>query len=436
MSRALIVLLALFSIIQSHALSQDECHRTVHPGLEPGDWSWIDGEGCLRLRSDLDDILASHDRWLRFGKQDTAMRRANIDLGKQADLTGARLHQAHLPFARLEGAILRNCVLSGANLESADLDNADLIGAVFSNCRLIGASLKNAKAAYSRFDGTLLKGAVLDRAEFPDSHFNRANLTGARFVKCNLKNVNFDQSDLSGADLTLAEVTGARLGGANLTGTVIDKLKGLPDVGALAQAKGLGYLQAGNDLGELLKWRKLLKETGFHKEAKHVNASIWRNSKPNVLEKLLDLTCGYGANTWRPLGFLACIWILGGLLYCLALFPASSGKRKPIQETSGLYRITKERGGDENTEKLRAGSGQVPHSEALMLAFLFSAIASFSVGYREFNFAPWIRGFFLPWNADFEARGWVRRVATIQSFFGFCLIALTVLSFLATPFER
>ena len=81
----------------------------------------------------LDEIVASHGRWL-----------VDNTTGDRADLRGADLRDANLRGANLRGANLRGANLSDANLRCADLRGANLRGADLRGANLRGADLRGA----------------------------------------------------------------------------------------------------------------------------------------------------------------------------------------------------------------------------------------------------------------------------------------------------
>ena len=93
-------------------------------------------------RTELDEIIASHGRWLRDeGGERANLRGANLE---GADLRGANLRGANLRGANLRGANLEGADLRGANLEGADLRGANLEGADLRGANLRGADLRGA----------------------------------------------------------------------------------------------------------------------------------------------------------------------------------------------------------------------------------------------------------------------------------------------------
>ena len=80
----------------------------------------------------LDEIIASHGKWLR-----------DEEGGERANLSNAYLSNANLRNANLCGANFNRAYLSGADFSGADLERADFSGAYLSGANLSGANLSN-----------------------------------------------------------------------------------------------------------------------------------------------------------------------------------------------------------------------------------------------------------------------------------------------------
>jgi uncharacterized protein YjbI with pentapeptide repeats len=99
------------------------------------------------------------------------------------DLSGARLADADLAFARLRGSILAGADLSEAYLASADLTGADLSG----------ATLRRADCLSVRFRRANLTKADLSYATLQSTDWRGAILTGANLARATLKGGHYDQ---------------------------------------------------------------------------------------------------------------------------------------------------------------------------------------------------------------------------------------------------
>ena len=108
-------------------------------------------------KDELKSILEQHWLWdVGYGGE-----RANL---RGADLRGADLPFANLRGADLRGANLRDADLKGANLKGADLRDANLQGANLRGADLRGANLRGANLDYSFLPlwcGS--KGMIVDR---------------------------------------------------------------------------------------------------------------------------------------------------------------------------------------------------------------------------------------------------------------------------------
>jgi len=111
-------------------------------------------------------------------------------------ISGARLNQMNMRFARAYKAFLINAKLWRANLEGAYLSEADLRG----------ANLREA----------LLRNAVLDRAQVVRAVLVSANATGANFAAADMRFVDLSYGNFENAVLSNAKVSGASLYAVNL----------------------------------------------------------------------------------------------------------------------------------------------------------------------------------------------------------------------------
>src|SRR2546425_11548250 len=111
-------------------------------------------------------------------------------------ISGARLNQMNLRFARGYKAFLINAKLWRANLEGAYLSEADLRG----------ANLREA----------LLRSAILDRAQVAHAVLVSANATGANFAAADMRFVDLSYGTFENAVLSNAKISGASLYAVNL----------------------------------------------------------------------------------------------------------------------------------------------------------------------------------------------------------------------------
>src|SRR6516162_1345083 len=155
-----------------------------------------------------------------------------------ADLSNARLFHANLSQATLKRTQLFEADLGGANLSWADLsgayfmpanplrvrrsrpnlEDASFYAAKLTEAYLIGADLNGidlrmADLSGAKLSGASLFGTILDEAQLRKVHLTRADLSGANLVKADLSRAN-----LSRAVLVETNLVGATLTGCNIYG--------------------------------------------------------------------------------------------------------------------------------------------------------------------------------------------------------------------------
>jgi uncharacterized protein YjbI with pentapeptide repeats len=136
-------------------------------------------------------------------------------------LENARLFEANLAGATLDGALLQGAYLSSAQLQGVSFDGADVRGADFTAAHLEGAVLSNANLQGARLFNARLQGASLDFADLKVAKMDGAQLQGASLYEtqiqgADLKSVNFGGALLYGvytwhADVSNVSMTNAWL---------------------------------------------------------------------------------------------------------------------------------------------------------------------------------------------------------------------------------
>jgi uncharacterized protein YjbI with pentapeptide repeats len=165
----------------------------------------------------------------------------------RANLEGAYLSEADLRGANLREALLRNAILdraqaghavmvsanaTGANLSASDLRFADLSygtfeNAVLSNARVSGASLyavdlRNAQLLRTDLSRTDMRDTKLEHAVLSFANLEQTDLSSAKLTEANLTGAQLKGTILLDADLTKADLRGAYLTGAILRGVAFD----------------------------------------------------------------------------------------------------------------------------------------------------------------------------------------------------------------------
>src|SRR3989440_534594 len=161
-------------------------------------------------------------------------------------ISGARLNQTNLRFARGYRAFLTNAKLWRANLEGAYLSEADLRGAnlreallrsaILDRAQLTHAVLVSAKATGANLTASDLRFADLSYGTFENAVLSNAKVSGASLYAVNLRNAQLLRTDLSRTDmrdtklehavlsfanLEQTDLSSAKLGEANLTGAIL-----------------------------------------------------------------------------------------------------------------------------------------------------------------------------------------------------------------------
>jgi uncharacterized protein YjbI with pentapeptide repeats len=162
------------------------------------------------------------------------------------EVTGARLNQMNLRFARGYRAFLINAKLWRANLEGAYLSEADLRGAnlreallrsaILDRAQVAHAVLVSANATGANFSAADMRFVDLSYGTFENAVLSNARISGASLYAVNLRNAQLLRTDLSRTDmrdtrlehavlsfanLEQTDLSSARLGEANLTGAIL-----------------------------------------------------------------------------------------------------------------------------------------------------------------------------------------------------------------------
>jgi uncharacterized protein YjbI with pentapeptide repeats len=165
--------------------------------------------------------------------------RANLEGAylSEADLRGANLRESLLRSAICDRALLSHAVMvsasaAGTNFAAADLRFSDLSygtfeNAVLSNARVSGASLyavdlRNAQALRADLSRTDMRDAKLEHAVLSFAVLEQTDLSSARLTEANLTGAQLKGTILLDADLKKADLRGAFFAGAILRGVEMD----------------------------------------------------------------------------------------------------------------------------------------------------------------------------------------------------------------------
>jgi hypothetical protein len=352
-------------------------------------------------------VLAAHQKWLERAPD-----------GRLANLCGAILHGAALPWTDLIGADLQETALHGADLQRANL---------------LGVNLR------------------------------RATLFGANLHKASLHS-----ADLQGANLQEADLTEADLYDAEVAASIFEP-RSLPNVQRMAFARHLVDLRFATSPHALQALREAFKTAGLRPQERAVTYAIRHTQRcqawpvfcppemalaaPEIFTKVygafqllaFEWPCDYGMAPGRPLYLLVGLLLGGAALHLLAL---SARGRAGIWVLGSPERGTRQAGHVPRAHLTRANV--FPRLQArsagrwwgalvrwgcmLLLAGAFSLLSAFYLGWRELNVGNWIihrprREYTL------RATGWVRVVSGGQFLLSMYLLALWALTSFGRPFE-
>jgi len=390
------------------------------------EWNWSDSSGRVVTRAALEVSLTQHKIWVESGgKKGTRLSLNGAHLGK-ASLNGANLRNAELRNVSFYQANLSNADLSWADLREANFLEADLSDSKLGNARLDGANL-----SYSKMERSLLLAANLSRASLTNTSLNGAKVLMA---------------DLSYANLQGAELNGAYFVGANLTGTTFEP-GSLPHTWGIAAAINLESLTFGSNPLALTQLRKQFSDGGFREQERKITFAINRRQAQmdSFWEKwfkkiAFDITCQYGMNPGRCLKLLAFVWALCSVTYTWFMHHCWK---------SGIYVVVKMvQHGRERARQIQILPGEITARKkwiylfrwfsrewrVLRVAFFFSLMCTFNIGFRDINFGRWLR-MLTKHEYDLKPVRWVRPVAGLQSLVSVYLVALWVLTYFSRPFE-
>lgn len=400
------------------------------------------------------------------------------------NLSGADLRKAKLSLAKLSGADMSRADLSLANLSRSDLSDANLSGAFLLKANLSGANLYRANLSRAVILDANLSGAELWGADLSGAKLREANLSGAFLLEANLSGADLWSANLNGASLVEANLSRSylqdanlsesNLRSANLSGAFFQPKPGSLPGFSLLGIKGLDSLTFdGTSSYALVELREIYKKGGMREEERQVNFSLqhtrrvntWKalqekyegykqkkkeeNQENNEKKEEVDLlarewgrlenifqlvmfewTCKYGMTPGRPLRIMGMGVILFTFPYFLSLF--SRNPKTGIWRLLPTDRVLDKKMKDA-PEKLRAKiwEGDV---RAWGIAFYFSLLSAFHIGWRDLNVGSWIARLQRK-EYNLRATGWVRTVSGLQSLLSVYMLALWALSYFGRPFE-
>jgi len=424
---------------------------------ETDEWKGKLKDGTIITRVDLIRILKEHEKWFQSDGRE----------GKRAELSDAYLVDVELDSAFLLGARLNRANLSAANLNLANLRDAEMNNAILRMAKLNRANLQIAKLNGADLFGAKLKGAEMWKCELDSAHPTYAELDSAILFGAKLKGAYLIQTKLNSADLAEAELNGAILQGADLDNAILKstKLNGADLQGvdfsfavfepdpqsivsgrAFAGARNLSKMTFQVTPDAMGALREAFRKAGMRQQEREVTYAIkhterlraWHEGLDDKVESIFNFiffetTCGYGMYPLRPLRLLASLILFFTIPYIIALKThGPAGIRVTWRKREFLVQSRPSRVWLRLHRKWRWLP--IKWLRDLRVAFYFSLLSAFHIGWRELNVGNWITRMQFR-NYTLHATGWVRFVSGLQSLISVYLLALWVLTYFGRPFE-
>lgn len=360
------------------------------------------------LQSDL-SISLKHNRQVEVALNDE--RRANF--------CGANMRDMQLPEFNFSFANM-----AGVNLREANLQNTVFLGADLSEANLMGANL----------EGSFMTSANLHKAKLHGANMSNCDLNSA-----NMSDAGMYSTNLTNAEMITANIDGAKMFYTNLDGTFFEPTyNSRPFV--IPPPVNLDKIVYDDNPFALKYMQNEFKTHGYRQQEREITYAI--NSRVPFTRELedykmvrkyeydfeyvlkyiaFDLTTKWGMVPSRALYILLYLILFFTPVYYLAMKSGSN---------DGIWRVW-------NEHRVRQDLGHtkavlVDHN--LLVAFYFSLISAFRIGWRDINVGFWITNI-QKREYTYVATGWARTISGLQSLISVYLIALWVLTYFGRPFE-
>jgi uncharacterized protein YjbI with pentapeptide repeats len=430
-------------------------------------------------RQDLVAILERHKQWLSSnGNQGTQAEiiTAKLNTPELLDVfVGADLRMAKILFCDLRGANLKGANLVGADLrrtalhgtliddqtkldskwamvrqittegaaqkvlKGLDISWADLSHADLQKADLSDTKLESSDLTFGNLDGATLDGAFMATAVFYATSARGASFKGAQLLQAKMVRTDFAMADFSGASFWKADMRDSYFVLANLK-DVIFQPDFLPPIDNLSLVSGVRELRVGGDPGPLSNLRDQAKENGLRQLERDASCAIQRTDNADrpwlyrtINYILFDLTCEYGASPGRPLIVLMWAILPFAIVYAGILLVGKGSNLWVVWPKESACKPEGYEGAISARQYFRIIKGR-PTLKLLRLAFYFSLLSAFHIGWREMNVGSWISRLQA---SDYQlaSSGSLRRISGLQALLSLYLLALWVLSYFGRPFE-
>ena len=200
---------------------------------------WTDENVAKISGARLNEMNLRYARAYRAFLVNAKLWRANLEGGyfSEGDLRGANLRETLLRFGIFDRALLSHSVLvsanaTGANFAAADLRFSDLTYGTFANAVLSNARASSASLYAINLRNSSLLRTDLSRSDMRDARLEHAVLSFANLEQTDLSSAGLEDANLTGAlckgtifldaDLKNADLRGASLSGAVLRGAATE----------------------------------------------------------------------------------------------------------------------------------------------------------------------------------------------------------------------
>lgn len=334
----------------------------------------------------------------------------------RADLCGARIsglsfQGADLRYARLMGARIVNTDFSNSNFRWAYLD-----GAGFLNSRA------NPDVGGADFSGATLNNSLFSRSDFSGSDFWSASFVFANISESSFKGTNFWSSDFRNAELRDVDFSEAYVSRARFDNALLNFKAGkIPDPESFRDAKGLTSLFAyGGAEASLKEIRDQLNSKKLLLPASEINFAL--NSEQSIKDNkdryfplyyevnwlMNGLTYAYGLKPERLIYSAALIAAFFSYIYYVAISYPINSRRDGIWIT---FPTAPNASSSRQPKTFRLSKA---NCNPIRAAIWFSVLSAFRIGWGNLSVGDWISRV-QPHSFTYQATGWPRAIAGIQS---------------------
>jgi hypothetical protein len=288
----------------------------------------------------------------------------------------------------------------------------------------------------ANFCGANAQGLSFFVQDLSWADFTKADLRRTNFNGADVQSANFTDAKLEDAKFVGTKMSGVFFGGADLTGVRFEPDAAyLPNLIAIRRARGLESMRFSEHPDALIELRESFKKAGRRDLERQITYAVersrtilaWEGGNPveaGFRYIAWDIPTRYGLAPHRAITALIILTVLFSFLYMYALSKQDSVK---------IWRVyPKDRIGTDgqDIQEPVAAIG----FRRILVAYHFSLLSAFQIGWRELNFGNWIARLQLT-EYSMRSTGWVRVVAGTQSLLSVYLLAMWALTFFGRPFD-